>query len=99
MQYMKAKLYLRQKKTIGGITVEMVIWQLPAATPDRPHGFKYRLYCGRDKECLVRYDNETGKGDHIHYGNVEQTYRFVSADQLISDFEADVMRLLGGQNV
>lgn len=99
MQYMKAKLYLRQKKTIGGITVEMVIWQLPAATPDRPHGFKYRLYCGRDNECLVRYDNESGKGDHIHYGNVEQTYRFVSADQLISDFETDVMRLLGDQNV
>lgn len=96
---MKAKLYLRQKKTIGGITVEMVIWQLPATTPDRPHGFKYRLYCGHGKECLIRYDNETGKGDHIHYGNVEQTYRFVSADQLISDFETDVMRLLGGKNV
>ncbi|MGH8524670.1 MAG: toxin-antitoxin system TumE family protein, partial [Gammaproteobacteria bacterium] len=29
---------------------------------------KYRLYCGRGGRCLVRYDNETGKGDHRHYG-------------------------------
>jgi hypothetical protein len=26
-----------------GIKLEMVIWQLPAATPDRPHGLKYRF--------------------------------------------------------
>ena len=97
MQYTKATLYLRQKKTMDGVTIEMVIWQLPATTPGRPHGFKYRLYCGRGKECLVRYDNETGKSDHIHYGNVEQIYRLVSVDQLISDFEAEVMRLPGNR--
>ncbi len=46
----------------------MVLWQLPRATKDRPHGIKYRLYLGRAGQALVRYDNETGKGDHRHVG-------------------------------
>ena len=55
---------------------EMVLWQLPRPTPDRPHGFKYRLYYGlADGTCLVRYDNETGKGDHRHYRKREEQYR------------------------
>lgn len=98
MQYMRAKLYLRQKQRIGGLVVEMVIWELPAPTSDRPHGLKYRLYCGNGGECLVRYDNEAGKGDHVHHGDVEHPYAFVSMEQLINDFEADVMRLLGDRN-
>lgn len=88
--------YLRQKKIIGEFVVEMVIWQLPQPTSDRPHGIKYRLYCGQAGKCLVRYDNETGKGDHVHDGDDERPYLFVSLDQLISDFEADVLRLIGG---
>ena len=49
----------------SGLIVEAVIWQLADPTADRPHGLKYRLYCGRGGECIVRYDNETGKGDHV----------------------------------
>ena len=26
----------------------------------------------------MRYDNETGKGDYVHYGELEQRYRFRS---------------------
>lgn len=51
---------------------------------------------GRRVNALVRYDNETGKGDHVHDGDDERPYRFVSFEQLISDFEADVLRLIGG---
>jgi hypothetical protein len=58
----KAKLLLSHKARQGRLMIEMVLWQLPAATPERPHGIKYRLYLGRDNETLVRYDNETGKG-------------------------------------
>jgi hypothetical protein len=54
------------KASQGHVLVEMVIWTLPRASNDRPHGLKYRLYCGRDGNCLVRYDNETGKSDHRH---------------------------------
>jgi hypothetical protein len=45
---------------------------------------------------LVRYDNETGKGDHRHYGAREELYRFTTLNQLLADFEADVQRLAGG---
>ncbi len=83
-----------------GTIVQVVVWQLPRASDDRPHRLKYRLkyrlYCGRDGRCLVRYDNETGKGDHRHYGDREEAYRFSTLDQLLADFDADVQRLTGG---
>jgi hypothetical protein len=72
---MKATQLFRRKFQRGNVTVEMVIWRLPHATADRPHGIKYRFYCGRGDECLVRYDNETGKGDHRHYGEQEESSR------------------------
>ena len=45
-----------------GAIIELIIWRLPRATPDRRHGLKYRLYYGRGGKCLVRYDDEAGKG-------------------------------------
>ncbi|HEX7329756.1 MAG TPA: DUF6516 family protein [Casimicrobiaceae bacterium] len=64
---------------------------------DRPHGPKYRLYCGRSGKCLVRYDNERGKGDHRHIEGREEPYRFVSVARLRHDFEADIQRY-GGED-
>lgn len=91
---MKARLLLRNKRMYAdGAIREMVIWELPAIDPERPHGLKYRLYYGLNGECLVRYDNERGKGDHRHYGNDEENYRFTSAEQLLIDFQRDVERL------
>lgn len=92
---MKAVQLFRRKFQRGKVTVEMVIWRLPQATPDRTHGIKYRFYCGRDNECLVRYDNEAGKGDHRHYGEREAPYAFAGVDQLIEDFRNDCARLAG----
>jgi hypothetical protein len=43
----------------------------------------------------VRYDNETGKGDHVHYGMAEHPYQFMSLDRLVTDFLSDVERLTG----
>ena len=89
-------LLLRDRKHFArGLIVERVVWRLPAPSLERPHGFKYRLYCGQGGRCLVRYDNEAGKGDHCHYGNVEQPYRFVSLERLLTDFAADIRRLAG----
>jgi hypothetical protein len=65
---MKATQLFRYRATQGRVLVEMVIWALPAASDDRRHGLKYRLYCGESGRCIVRYDNEAGKGDHRHYG-------------------------------
>ena len=94
---MKAALLLREKLVmLDGAIIEIVIWRLPQASPDRPHGLKYRLYFGSPEgECLVRYDNETGKGDHIHYGAEEVGYNFESVRKLRSDFWSDVKRVGG----
>jgi len=39
---------------------------------------------------VLRYDNETGKGDHRHVGSKELPYGFVSAAKLLDDFLAEV---------
>lgn len=44
---------------------------------------------------MVRYDNETGKGDHRHYGASEEPDAFTTPEQLLQDFLADVHRLTG----
>ena len=77
----------------GGAIREMVIWRLPRSTPERPHGLKYRLYYGDSKgKCLVRYDNETGKGDHKHIDGHEELYHFLSVEKLVEDFQKDIDR-------
>lgn len=81
-----------------GVVVERVVYELPRRSRDRPHGLKYRLYCGKDGRCIVRYDNEGGKRDHVHYGSEEHVYRFVSLEQLLVDFDRDVKWLLGGMS-
>ena len=69
----------------------MVLWQLPDKSVDNPHGLKYRLYYGlADGTCVVRYDNETGKGDHKHIGNSEELYTFKKVEILIADFLEDI---------
>lgn len=88
---MKATLLLHDKYVYadGGIR-EMILWRLPEAGPERPHGLKYSLYYGKDGERIVGYDNERGKGDHRHYREREETYSFKSVEQLIGDFRSDI---------
>jgi hypothetical protein len=94
---MKARLLLRDRKTLAsGALVEMVIWELPHNTPERPHSLKYRLVYVRGGRRLIGYDNETSKGDHRHISETEYPYRFVSVDQLLADFWDDV-RKYGGE--
>lgn len=95
---MKAELILRDKKRLAnGAIMEMVVWKLPRPDRDCPHGYKYRLYYGREGRRLVSYDNERGKGDHRHIGQREEPYRFVSPERLIADFMADIKRIEGEQ--
>lgn len=73
--------------------VEMTIWQLPRPLPGSPHNYKYRLACVADEVCVLRYDNETGKGDHKHLGEREVPYVFTTLDQMVEDFLADAARM------
>jgi hypothetical protein len=73
--------------------VERVVWQLPRPARGSRHSFKYRLAFVVDEVCVLRYDNESGKGDHRHVGSKEARYSFVDPDTLIADFWRDVERL------
>jgi hypothetical protein len=70
--------------------VEIVVWRVPRALKGSTHQFKYRLALVVGGECVLRYDNETGKGDHRHVGDVETAYSFSSYEKLLTDFWADV---------
>ena len=95
---MEAELLFSDKYVYrDGAIREMVFWRLPEADQKRPHGLKYRLYYGYPGRCLVRYDNERGKGDHRHYGEYEEDYTWVSVQKLTSDFRADIEKLRGEQ--
>jgi len=71
---------------------ELVLWRLPKPVIDSPHEFKYRLAYVVRRECVLRYDNESGKGDHRHFGGKESIYAFSTPDQLIADFQEDIER-------
>jgi len=38
----------------------------------------------------VRYDNETGKGDHRHRGAQEEFYQFKDVETLVAVFLQDI---------
>lgn len=71
---------------------EVVIWRLSEAVPPSAHRFKYRLAYVAEGRCVLRYDNERGKGGHRHIGGREESYLFSTPEQLMADFEAEVAR-------
>ena len=71
---------------------ELVLWRLPKPLKGSVHEFKYRLAYVVRGECVLRYDNEDGKGDHRHFGKKESSYAFTTPDQLIADFQKDIAR-------
>ncbi len=71
---------------------EFVLWRLPKPLPGSPHPFKYRLAYVVNGLCVLRYDNESGKGDHRHWNEAESDYEFVDSDKLLADFQADIER-------
>lgn len=88
---MNAKLLLNERRVIAeNIFAELIVWQVPSPVPGSTHSFKYRLALIVDGVCQLRYDNETGKGDHKHLGNEEVNYVFTSPKVLLDDFWHDV---------
>lgn len=84
---MRARLLLHERRIVSARRfAELVIWQLPAPLPGSTHAFKYRLAFVVDEVCVLRFDNETGKGDHKHVGADEVPYVFKDLEQLVTDF-------------
>jgi hypothetical protein len=93
----KATLICRLRSYVrAGVFVEIVIWQVPASVRGSLHAFKYSLVLVSEGECVLRYDNEAGKGDHRHVGSTETAYAFTDIDALTADFLKDVKGWLDG---
>jgi hypothetical protein len=91
---MKAELLLNERHILDARAfVDIVIWRLPQPTRGSDHPFKYRLALVVDSLCVLRYDNEMGKGDHRHVKDREEPYRFISTDALLADFWRDVEKM------
>jgi hypothetical protein len=70
--------------------VEIVVWRLTKPVRGSAHRFKYRLALVERGACVLRYDNEAGKGDHRHVGPQEHPYRFSDPETLLAEFWSDV---------
>lgn len=90
---MKAVELIRERIPVAdGDFYSIKIWQLQQPVHGSKHRFKYSLSYIVDGECVLRYDNESGKGDHQHWDEVESPYRFVDIAKLIDDFRKDIRR-------
>jgi len=90
---MKAELLIKERLSQGENNfAELALWRVPVPVPvlGSSHAFKYRLAFVVDGVCVLRYDNEAGKGDHKHVSAVETTYMFESPSRLLADFWHDV---------
>lgn len=70
--------------------VEIVVWRLPRPLRGSMHRFKCRLALVSKGVCVLRYDNEAGKGDHRHLRDSEKPYTFTDPEALLADFWHDV---------
>jgi hypothetical protein len=71
---------------------ELVLWRVPIPVKGSLHEYKYRLAYVVKGICVVRYDNEVGKGDHRHFGVKESNYSFTTPEALLADFQRDIAR-------
>jgi len=71
---------------------EVVLWRVSPSVTGSSHSYKYRFAYVVQGACVLRYDNEAGKGDHRHYGEMEENYLFTTPEQLIADFQGDIAR-------
>jgi hypothetical protein len=93
----KATLIVHERRidASGGI-MEIRVWRVPGPVKPSTHDYKYSLLYGRPGLRLIGFDNERGKGDHMHIAGIETPYAFTNLDALLADFFAAI-RKAGGE--
>jgi len=71
---------------------ELVLRRLPEPLQGSEPAYKYRLAYVVRGVCVLRYDNEAGKGDHRHARSTESGYAFTTPEQLLAYFQYDIAR-------
>jgi hypothetical protein len=88
---MKAETLIDERHVLDeDMFAEIVVWRVPQPLRRSAHRLKYRLAFVVAGECVLRYDNEAGKGDHRHLDGIETPYTFRGPEQLLNDFWSDV---------
>ncbi|GFP18655.1 hypothetical protein HKBW3S03_00160 [Candidatus Hakubella thermalkaliphila] len=67
------------------------MWRVDPSS-DKFHGYKYSLVYIVGGERVIGYDNGEGRGDHRHYSNRMEPYKFRGLKKLTEDFYRDVER-------
>lgn len=95
MDNVKAELIYKARRVLReDAFYEVVIWRVPQPVPGSGHPFKYRMALIIGGVCVMRYDNERGKGDHRHIEGREEPVRFTTMNAVFEAFLADVERIL-----
>jgi hypothetical protein len=88
---MKAESLLNERHQLGAEAfVELRVWRVPRPVRGSAHDLKCALAYVVDGVCVLRYDNEAGKGDHRHIDGTEAAYTFTTPAALLADFWKDV---------
>jgi len=84
---MKAQVLIDERiKQGNNAFAELRVVRVPESVRGSEHTFKYSLSLVVEGECVLRYDNEAGKGDHYHWNGGELPYRFTTMQALLNDF-------------
>jgi hypothetical protein len=90
----KATLVLHERVVLReAVFAELRIHAVPDPVPGSSHGLKYSLALVARGACVLRFDNERGKGDHWHGPDgVERSFVFEGIDALLGRFWTEVDR-------
>ena len=88
---MKAELLLRERHQVDSNSfADLRIWRVPERVRASKHDYKYSLAYVVKGECVLRYDNEAGKGDHFHVSGEDRLDKFTTPKKLLADFWAAI---------
>ena len=73
-----------------GANVEVRISRVAKRMPRSAHDVNYALGYVVSGACVLRYDNEAGKGDHRHIDATKTAYALTAPDALVADFWKDM---------
>ncbi|EAQ4297201.1 hypothetical protein FC859_17435 [Salmonella enterica] len=92
---MPAELLIKKRDYFPGedAFTSITVWAVDPSIRGSWHGYKYSMAYVVRGVCVMRYDNEAGKGDHKHIGDAELPVTFSGMDDLINQFFDDVDRL------
>ena len=78
-----------------GAFAQLKAWRVPAPVRGSSHRLRYSFAFVADDECVLRFDNEAGKGDHRHVDGIETPLEFNNLNGLLADFWKEVDEWIG----